>query len=94
MHYIVYAAQVGPTSASHLLVRPVIQHPSAALDHDSPHAKPSEALRIESPHDAGALDEMKNGVMGIRNCADDLLAFDESGLLVCSLALNWLDQRR
>lgn len=35
---------------------------------------------------------MRNGVLGIHNCEEDLVAFDESGVLVrTSLYLQFLD---
>lgn len=93
MPYLVYAVPTGSTQASHLLVRPIIPHHPASLQVDPPlHANAFRPLLIESPHDAGVLDEMRNGVLGIHNCEEDLVAFDESGVLVrTSLYLQFLD---
>lgn len=47
------------------------------------HSVKSAAVRIEQPHSAGRLEGLANQLEGLRECADDLIAFDKNSVVVC-----------
>lgn len=51
----------------------------------SHHVTPATQVRVDDAHSAGRLEKLQGGagVRGLREVADDLIAWDEEGVLVC-----------
>lgn len=96
-HFIVYPILNNPTDpsfGSSLAVRPIFQAPqpaelSIALAKKTPlssslHSEVQSVAQLGNFNNAGQLNGLGGTLLGVRNCADDLVAFDETGVLVSS----------
>ena len=97
-HFLVFATSPSADSQPpHLLVGPITSEPSVQSKRTEVDPDPAHSLstiRIEVPHSVGPLVGLSGVVLGIRNCADDLLAFDSMGAVVCSLLFASHARRR
>ncbi|KAK4704763.1 hypothetical protein P7C70_g1446, partial [Phenoliferia sp. Uapishka_3] len=84
-HFLVFAASpptstTGERESPQLLVRPVLFDTDAASIKHGEKEDPSGNVRFGPPGSVGPLQSLSDVVLGIRNCADDLLAFDSTGV--------------
>jgi len=85
IHFLVYPTTLPHDPAqSELDVRPILFDPPKSVAEDAADTAQAAGneVRIEPVHSAGVLPGLGGAVKGLRNCADDLVAFDDSGALV------------
>ena len=96
IHFLVFASHGESDATSELLVRPIyltndekeatgppVPPKIDELVHKASHSsEASFTVRIEPAHSAGPLEGLQGHVKGLRNCADDIIAFTDSMIAV------------